>query len=212
MWRGVLPCPHRLPSCLPAPPLRDPGRASQTLCSRGWELLGGGSPGKRFPLRHSEGRGLSPRPPPQPSRAESPWPPAPSPHPSASLSTRSPPAPAPRPSPSVYPPPFPLRRRCEVSGKRVGEADARRRRNHVATAARRIPGDTFRLRPRGPAAEAGVSRRRRRAESPPQPGSRPASAPAGWPGDPLARNTARPCSRETALRGAASRSGPEPPR
>lgn len=36
MWRGVLPCPHCLPSCLPPPPLPDPDRASQTLCSRGW--------------------------------------------------------------------------------------------------------------------------------------------------------------------------------
>lgn len=56
---GALPYPHRLPSCLPPPLFTDPDRASQTLCSPGWERLGG-FPGEEVPLLHAEGKGLSP--------------------------------------------------------------------------------------------------------------------------------------------------------
>ena len=103
----------------------------------------GGSRGKRFPLRSSERKGLSPRLPPSPPQ---PSPPGPTPSlrvPVASRLAWSPPVPASRPSPSVYRPPFPLLRHSEVSEKRVGEAEGRGRRNHVASAARRIPRDPF---------------------------------------------------------------------
>lgn len=56
---GALPCPHRQPSCVPPPPLSDPDRASQTLCSPGWERLGG-FPREEVPQLHVEGKGLSP--------------------------------------------------------------------------------------------------------------------------------------------------------
>lgn len=143
MWRGVLPCPHCLPSCLPPPPLPDPDRASQTLCSRGWELLGGGFPGEEVSPALLGEEGTLASPPAQHSPAESSWSHAPSPRPSASCLAWSPPVPASRPSPSVYRPPFPLLRHSEVSEKTMGEAEGRGRRNHVASAARRIPRDPF---------------------------------------------------------------------
>lgn len=55
---GALPYPHRLPSCVPPPPLSDPGRASQTLCSPGWEQLDG-FPGEEVSPLHVERKGLS---------------------------------------------------------------------------------------------------------------------------------------------------------
>ena len=76
MWRGVLPCPHCLPSCLTPPPLPDPDRASQTLCSRGWELLGGGFPGEEVPTALLEEEGTLASPPP---RLPQPSPPSPTP-------------------------------------------------------------------------------------------------------------------------------------
>lgn len=166
MWRGVLPCPHCLPSCLPPSPLPDPDRASQTLCSRGSELLGRGFPGEEVPpaLLGEEGTLASPPPsPPQPS------PPGPTPgvpwfplpglrrlytglpsHFSATL--RSP------------------RRQWERQKGRGGETTSPPLRGES-------PGTLLVRIPPAPAAEAGVSRRCRRAEGRLQPGGRPAGTP-----------------------------------
>ena len=191
MWGSALPCPHRLPSCFPPPPLPDPDRASQTLCSRGWELLGGGSPGKRSPCAIRKERDSRLTPPPSALRSEVLLAPPPFPsRPNASFLPRTPPQLPSLPLPGLHR----LFARLpshlatsKVSGKRVGEADVRGRRNHVASAARRTPREPFRPRPLGPAAEEGVSRRHRRAKGQPQLGDRPLRV----AGSPRAHNPAR---------------------
>lgn len=159
------PCPHRLPSCLPPPPLPDPGGASQTLCSRGWELLGGGSPGKRSSCATRKGRDSRLTLGPSLPHTSPPVPTAPSFASRCYLSepdSASPRAPAPRHSPCLHsslptPPPPPRSR---------GRGWERQMRGGGESTARRIPGDAFRPGLPGPAAEEGVFRRRRRAEGP----------------------------------------------
>ena len=173
----------------------------------------GGSRGKRFPLRYSKRKGLSPRlASAQPAPAESSWPHAPFPRPSASWPAWSPQVPASRHSPSVYRPPFPLLRHSEVSEKRVGEAEGRGRRNHVASAARRIPGDPF------SSHSPGTRRRGRGFPALPQGGG---AAPARRPPGPYPHHAAYAATRAQpgppaqsgeGPRGAVSRSGPEPPK
>lgn len=210
MWRGVLPCPHCLPSCLPPPPLPDPDRASQTLCSRSWELLGRGFPGEEVPpaLLGEEGTLASPPPsPPQPS------PPGPTPP------FRVPVPPVP---PGVPRFPLPGLRRLYTglpfhfsatlrSPRRVGEAERKGRRNYVASAARRIPGDPFS--PHSPC----TRRRGRGFPALPQGGG---AAPAGRPPGRhphhaavclRARNPARPRSLETARVTRSHGQDPSPP-
>ena len=157
------------------------------LGAAGWGL-----PGEEVPLRHSERKGFSPHPPP-PSALRSEVllapPPFPS-RPNASFLPRTPPQLPSLPLPGLHR----LFARLpshlatsKVSGKRVGEADVRGRRNHVASAARRTPREPFRPRPLGPAAEEGVSRRHRRAKGQPQLGGRPLRV----AGSPRAHNPAR---------------------
>lgn len=214
MWGSALPCPHRLPSCFPPPPLPDPDRASQTLCSQGWELPGGGSPGKRSPCATRKERDSRLTPHPQPFPAESS-----SPHRPFLRVLKLPFRPGLPQLPSsplaglhrlltLLPSHFSAT--SEVSRKRVEEADVRGRRNYVASRARRIPGEPFR--PPTP----GTRRRGRGFPAPPQgEGTAPAGRPPGRrphrvAGSPWAHNPARPSAGARAQRCAASQSAPEP--
>lgn len=211
MWRGVLPCPHCLPSCLTPPPLPDPDRASQTLCSRGWELLGGGFPGEEVPTALLEEEGTLASPPP---RLPQPSPPSPTPP----FSVPVPPGP-----PGV--PKFPLpglhrrftglpshfsatprspRRGWERQKGGGGETTSPPLRGES-------PGTLLVRIPPAPAAEAGVSRRCRRAEGRLQPGGRPARTPTTRFMQLRARNPARPRSLERARVARSHGQDPSPP-
>lgn len=137
----------------------------------------GGSRGKRFPLRYSERKGLSPRLPPSPPQPSPPGPTPPLRVPVPPVSPGVPQFPLPglrrlftgRPSHFSATPRSP-RRRWERQKGGGGETTSPLLRGES-------PGTLLARTPPGPAAEAGVSRPCRGAEGPLQSGGRPARTP-----------------------------------
>jgi hypothetical protein len=197
MCGGALPCPHLLPSCLPPPPFPDPGRASQPLCSRAWELQGGGSPGKRSPCATRRGRTRSPHfsflPPSVPPQRRPLHPPPLLSRPGSSFRTRTPVAPDSHSQASTAGIPasfFPLRhlRGLQEEGGRGKPRDGE---TTSPSGLRASPRTFLNPRPLGPAAEPGLSWSRRRTQGSPQRRGRPgrwrgahgqpgAARPHGW--------------------------------